>query len=166
MKKKLMNRLISLLVVPCLVTGPMTPVAQLSWFSVSQTSQVYSAETVTEPSTDNLTDPTEQVPVTELTVTDIQRDQDGWASAAVYTITLGGDLTNVDTVTIVGTGEQELQTLSGNGDGTYSATITANGTYTVTVTQKDGEPITIQIVEEHIDAIAPGITQTSIPAEG
>lgn len=168
MKKKWANRLISVLLVPCLLTGPASPMAQvnLTWPNserniVTTLSDAATEPEATAPDSTEPTAPTEQVPA-ELAIASIQRSSDGWTPSATYTITLSGDLSNIVAVTLTGT-DAEPVLLESTGDGIYSVTIDTAGTYTVTITQNEADPIAAEILEDKIDAELPTITLDSMP---
>ena len=169
MKKKHMNRLISLLIVPCLLTGPASPLAQLQWFGTGQLAQSLSGSTLEEP-------PAPETEIGELTPEEtpeivpdtlaVQRDAEGWVSSVTYSIQMPGDIGEVLSVEVMEATAEEAQILLAGDDGTYSATITANGTYTVTVTPVEGEPVSVQFTENMVDAEPPELALTDIPTSG
>lgn len=163
--KKFMNRIMSLLMVPCLVSGVITPSVQLSWFGSDSAQQ--SEEQSLVSLSDNGTTPedTVQEPSEPLSGINVQRNSDGWTATAVYTISLGSDLTSVQTVTLTDADGTAIP-LEENDDDSYAASVTANGSYAVTVTQAQGDPITAEFTEEMLDAVCPVISITSASAEG
>ena len=133
MKKNWANRLVSVVLIPCLLSGPVSPVAQLSlsWPGSEQkiVTTVSDPETdpeVTESGSPEQTEPEEIVP-DELAIASIKRSSDGWTPSAVYTITLSGDLSSIVEVSIT-CADAEPQTLESTSDGVYSVTIDTAGT--------------------------------------
>ena len=174
MKKKLMNRVLSLIMVPCLLTGPVSPAGSASRWVLStseNTAPVYmeqlSADTDEKLPTDpsGATDPTGEDVPQELAIAAVQREHEDWASSVVYSITITGDLTQLSSVALTAADNQPL-TLEKVADDCYLATITSNGTYTVTVTRVEGEPLVVEFTEEKIDGNAPNLRQMSTPSDG
>ena len=164
MKKKWANRLISVILVPCLLAGPVSPVAQLSfnWSGSEQNVITTMSDTATEVETTvpDATEPVETIPE-ELAIAGVERSSDTWMPAAVYTITLSGDISNLLAVTLTGT-DIEPQVLETTGEGIYTVTIGANGRYTITVTQSDKDPLTAEILEDKIDAELPTVSMDTV----